>query len=114
MRKDTRAVDGGSVTLGREGNEDPGPRGKWEQPLHMERLEDAEKDLHFVNGINGIWGSSPVCSCQALAAAFTQVKGPLSAQRKTRFPSSHKGVVCRDGHQPQERLSRQESWEGAV
>ena len=54
MRKDTQAVDGGSVTLGREDNEDPGPRGKWEQPLHMERLEDAEKDLHFVNGINGL------------------------------------------------------------
>ena len=42
--------------------------------MHMERLEDAEKDLHFVNGINGIWGSSPVCSCQALAAAFTAAR----------------------------------------
>lgn len=52
----------------------------------MERLEDIEKDLHFVNGTNGTWGSSPVCSCQALAAAFARVKGPLSAPEEGMFP----------------------------
>ena len=35
-------------------------------------------------------------------------------QRKACCPSSHKGVVCGGGHQPQEGLSRQESWGGAV
>lgn len=56
----------------------------------------------------------PGTGCSIHSCKGKEVKGPLSAQRKTRFPSSHKGVVCRGGHQPQERLSRQESWEGAV
>ena len=53
-------MDGGSVTLGREHSEDPGHRERvlgasGSSLATWERLEHADKDLHFVNGTNGTW-----------------------------------------------------------